>query len=74
MRSCSVLKNKLQRSSCEPTKAHITTKEFVMSLSIGLLQVYSHSGNKVNANLQHFLEINSKTPDESLNHVTENPI
>ena len=75
MRSCSVLKNKLQCSPCRPTKAYITAKEFaIYRCSTVFGRFIPILGIMVNANLQHFLEINSKTPDESLNHVTENVI
>ena len=42
-----------------------------ISLFNGLWQVYSHSGINGERKFTTFLEINSKTPDESLNHVTE---
>lgn len=36
---------RLLSSPCEPTKAQITAKEFVLSLSIGLMQVYTNRYN-----------------------------
>ncbi|MBP5424382.1 MAG: hypothetical protein J6Y78_18270 [Paludibacteraceae bacterium] len=45
-----------------------------ISLFNGLWQVYSHSGNNGERKFTTILEINSKTPDENLNHVTENAI
>lgn len=64
-------KTKLQCSPCEPTKAQITAKEFDMSLFIGLLQVYTHKGYKVKANLQQILEFCSINPDENLSHAAK---
>ena len=45
-----------------------------ISLFNGLWQVYSHFGNNGERKFTTILEINPKTPDESLNHVTENVI
>ena len=45
-----------------------------IALFNGLWQVYSHSGINGERKFTTFLEINSKTLDESLNHVTGNAI
>ena len=42
-----------------------------MSLFIGLLQVYTHKGYKVKANLQQILEFCSINPDEKLSHAAK---
>ena len=65
------LKTKLQCSPCEPTKAHTATKEFDMSLFIGLLQVYTRIGYKAKANLQQILENCSINPDENLSRAAK---
>jgi len=42
-----------------------------MSLFIGLLQVYTHKGYKVKANLQQILEFCSINPDENLSRAAK---
>ena len=65
------LKTKLQCSPCEPTKAHITAKEFVMSLLIGLLQVYVQFGHNGERKFTTFLVICPKNGDENLIHAAK---
>ncbi len=55
------LKTKLQCSPCEPTKAHITAKEFVLYFRfLGLLQVLFPLWEMVRAKIQQNLDFDIK--------------